>query len=165
VTDDLVHCGRLGRSHGLHLSSVEDYVTLHEVENPGLERHIPTSRGRSPGAFPELERNVMRRKFFANFDLVTGLFIYCRGLPRAEVLEKPMFARWTTDGWKSATLGGEGGRRRAQFKYKRAVKEAYMPEAEIERTCGSSRRLPRCWKRCIRERIWNSGMHREPSGP
>jgi Rieske Fe-S protein len=113
----------------------EDYVTLHEVEIPGLEKHIHVTPGEVLVPFPELERNVKRRKFFANLTYVMGLFI---GLPLAfpvlKFLMKPMYApmdnRWLKIGNIGKVKVDDAG---TQFKYKRNVKEAYMPEAEIEK--------------------------------
>jgi hypothetical protein len=79
VTDDLVQL-RSSSSElmGMEPFKREDYVTLHEVEIPGLEKHIHVTPGEVLVPFPELERNVKRRAFFANLTYVTGLFI---GLP------------------------------------------------------------------------------------
>ena len=113
----------------------DDYVTLHEVEIPGLERHVHVTPGEVLVPFPELERNVKRRTFFANLTYVTGLFI---GLPLVfpvlKFLMKPMYAP-LDNGWLKI---GNIGKVKAddvgvQFQYKRKVKEAYMPEAEIEK--------------------------------
>ena len=85
--------------------------------------------------FPELERNVKRRRFFANLTYVVGLFI---GLPLAfpvlKYLMKPMYAPFD-NGWLKI---GNVGKIKAddagtQFKFKRKVQEAYLPEAEIEK--------------------------------
>ena len=136
VTDDLVQL-RSSSSEVMALPPFKrgDYVTLHEVEIPGLERNIHVTPGEVLVPFPELERNVKRRKFFANLTYVTGLFI---GLPLAypvlKYLMKPMFApmdnRWLKIGNIGKVKVDDAG---TQFKYKRAVKEAYMPEAEIEK--------------------------------
>jgi Rieske Fe-S protein len=113
----------------------EDYVTLHEVEIPGLEKHIHVTPGEVLVPFPELERNVKRRTFFANLTYVTGLFI---GLPLMypvlKFLMKPMYAP-LDNGWLKI---GNIGKVKAddvgiQFQYKRKLKEVYMPEAEIEK--------------------------------
>ena len=113
----------------------DDYVTLHEVEIPGLERHIHVTPGEVLVPFPELERNVKRRTFFANLTYVVGLFI---GLPLVfpvlKFLMKPMYAP-LDNGWLKV---GNIGKVKAddagtQFQFKRKVKEAYMPEAEIEK--------------------------------
>ncbi len=120
---------------GLPPFNRDDYVTLHEVEIPGLERHIHVTPGEVLVPFPELERNVKRRTFFANLTYVVGLFI---GLPLVfpvlKFLMKPMYAP-LDNGWLKV---GNIGKVKAddagtQFQFKRKVKEAYMPESEIEK--------------------------------
>jgi len=136
VTDDLVQL-RSSSSEILRMSPFkrEDYVTLHEVEVPGLEKHIHVTPGEVLVPFPELERNVKRRTFFANLTYVTGLFI---GLPLVfpvmKFLMKPMYAS-LDNGWlKIGNIGKvKGDDVGTQFQYRRKVKEAYMPEAEIEK--------------------------------
>jgi Rieske Fe-S protein len=85
--------------------------------------------------FPELERNVKRRKFFTNLTYVMGLFI---GLPLVfpvlKFIMKPMYAPFD-NGWQKI---GNVGKVKAddtgtQFKFTHKVKEAYLPEAEIEK--------------------------------
>jgi Rieske Fe-S protein len=136
VTDDLVQL-RSSSSEVMALPPFkrDDYVTLHEVEIPGLEKHIHVTPGEVLVPFPELERNVKRRKFFANLTYVVGLFI---GLPLAfpvlKYLMKPMYAPFD-NGWLKI---GNVGKVKAddtgtQFKFIHKVKEAYLPEAEIEK--------------------------------
>ena len=136
VTEDLVQL-RSFSSEILGMPSFkrDDYVTLHEVEVPGLEKHVHVTPGEVLVPFPELERNVKRRTFFANLTYVTGLFI---GLPLAfpilKFLMKPMYApldnRWLKIGNIGKVKSDDVG---VQFQYKRKLKEAYMPEAEIEK--------------------------------
>ena len=136
VTDDLVQL-RSSSSEvmGLPPFKREDFVTLHEVEVPGLERHIHVTPGEVLVPFPELERNVKRRTFFTKLTYVTGLFI---GLPMVfpilKFLTKPMYMP-LDNGWLK--IGNTGKVKTEdtgiQFQYKRRVKEAYMPEAEIEK--------------------------------
>jgi Rieske Fe-S protein len=136
VTDDLVQL-RSSLSEVLNLPPFkrDDFVTLHEVEIPGMERHIHVTPGEVLVPFPELERNVKRRTFFANLTYVTGLFI---GLPLVfpvlKFLMKPMYAsldnRWLKIGNIGKVKADDAG---TQFQYKRMVKEVYMPEAEIEK--------------------------------
>lgn len=136
VTDDLVQL-RSSSSEVMALPPFKrgDYVTLHEVEIPGLERNIHVTPGEVLVPFPELERNVKRRKFFSNLTYVIGLFI---GLPLAypvlKYLMKPMYAPFD-NGWLKI---GNVGKVKAddtgtQFKFIHKVKEAYLPEAEIEK--------------------------------
>jgi len=136
VTDDLVQL-RSSSSEVLALPPFkrEDYVTTHEVEIPHLEDHLHVTPGEVLVPVPELEKNVKRRTFFASLTHVVGLFI---GLPLAfpvlKYLMKPMYAPFD-NGWLKI---GNVGKIKAddvgtQFKYKRKVKEAYLPEAEIEK--------------------------------
>jgi Rieske Fe-S protein len=136
VMDDLVQL-RLSSSDVLALPPFrrDDYVTTHEVEIPHLEDHLHVTPGEVLVPIPELEMDVKRRTFFANLTQVMGLFI---GLPLAfpvlKYLMKPMYAPFD-NGWLKI---GNVGKIKAedvgtQFKYRRKVKEAYLPEAEIEK--------------------------------
>ena len=136
VAEDLVQL-RSSSSEilGLPPFKRDDYVTLHEVEIPGLERHIHVTPGEVLVPFPELERNVKRRTFFANLTHVVGLFI---GLPLAfpvlKFLMKPMYAPLDNKWLKIGNIGKvKADNSGTQFEYKRKIKEAYMPEAEIEK--------------------------------
>ena len=136
VTDNLVQL-RSSSSEVMALPPFkrEDYVTLHEVEIPGLEKHVHVTPGEVLVPFPELERNVKRRTFFANLTYVTGLFI---GLPLVfpvlKFLMKPMYApmdnRWLNIGNVAKVKANDVV---VKFQYKRSIKEAYMPETEIEK--------------------------------
>ena len=136
VSEDLVQL-RSSSSEilDLPLFKRDDYVTLHEVEIPGLERHIHVTPGEVLVPFPELERNVKRRTFFANLTYVMGLFI---GLPLVfpvlKFLMKPMYApmdnRWLKIGNIGKVKLADTG---TQFQYRRMLKEAYLPEAEVEK--------------------------------
>jgi len=136
VTDDLVQL-RSSSSEVMALPPFkrDDYVTLHEIEIPGLEKHVHVTPGEVLVPFPELERNVKRRTFFSNLTYVMGLFI---GLPLVypvlKYLMKPMYAPFD-NGWLKI---GNVGKVKAddtgtQFKFIHKVKEAYLPEAEIEK--------------------------------
>ena len=136
VAEDLVQL-RSSSSEilGLPPFKRDDYVTLHEVEIPGLERHLHVTPGEVLVPFPELERNVKRRTFFANLTHVVGLFI---GLPLAypvlKFLMKPMYAPLDNKWLKIGNIGKvKADNSGTQFEYKRKIKEVYMPEAEIEK--------------------------------
>ena len=113
----------------------DDYVTTHEVEIAHLEERVHVTPGEVLVPFPELEKSVKRRTFFMNFTHVIGFLI---GLPIAfpvlRYLMKPMYTPfengWLKIGNVSKIKQDDIG---VQFKYKRKVKEAYMPEAEIEK--------------------------------
>ena len=113
----------------------DDYVTTHEVEIPHLEENIHVTPGEVLVPFPELEKSVKRRTFFMNLTHVIGFLI---GLPIAfpvlRYLMKPMYQPFDNDWLKIGNIGKikqeDIG---VQFKYKKKVKEAYMPESEIEK--------------------------------
>jgi Rieske Fe-S protein len=136
VTDGVVQL----RSSASEVSALppfkrDEYVTLHEVEIPHIEDHLHVSPGEVLVPFPDLEKSVKRRTFFANLTHVIGLFI---GLPLAfpvlKYLMKPMYAPFDNGWLKIGNIGkikaDDAG---TQFKFKRKVKEAYLPEAEIEK--------------------------------
>jgi Rieske Fe-S protein len=136
VTDDLVQL-RSSSAEVMALSPFkrDDFVTTHEVEIPHLEDHVHVTPGEVLVPIPELEKNVKRRTFFANLTHVIGLFI---GLPLAfpvlKYLMKPMYAPFDNGWLKIGNVGkikeDDAG---TQFKFKRKIKEAYLPEAEIEK--------------------------------
>jgi Rieske Fe-S protein len=113
----------------------EDFVTTHEVEIAHLEENIHVAPGEVLVPVPELEKSVKRRTFFMNFTHAIGFLI---GLPIAypilRYLMKPMYQPFDNSWLKIGNVGKikqeDIG---VQFKYKKKVKEAYMPEAEIEK--------------------------------
>lgn len=113
----------------------DDYVTTHEVEIAHLEENVHVMPGEVLVPFPELEKSVKRRTFFMNFTHAIGFLI---GLPIAfpvlRYLMKPMYApfdnRWLKIGNVGKIKQEDIG---VQFKYKKVVKEAYLPEAEVEK--------------------------------
>lgn len=112
-----------------------EYVTIHEVEIAHLEEHVHVESGEVLVPVPELERNVKRRTFFANFTHAIGILI---GLPLVypvlRYLMKPMYAPldngWIRIGNANKIKTDDVG---VQFKYKKKVKEAFMPEAEVDK--------------------------------
>lgn len=136
VTDDVVtlRCSSVEFS-ALPVFKREDYVTIHEVEIPHLEDQIHVTPGEVLVPLPELERSVKRRTFFATFTHAIGFLI---GLPLAfpvlRYLMKPMYAPFDNQWLK---IGNSGKIKQedvgVQFKYKRKIKEAYMPEQEIDK--------------------------------
>lgn len=113
----------------------DDYVTTHEVEIAHLEEKVHVTPGEVLVPFPELEKSVKRRTFFMNLTHAVGFLI---GLPIAypilRYLMKPMYTPFE-NGWLK--IGNVGKIKQedigVQFKYKKMVKEAYMPEAEVEK--------------------------------
>lgn len=113
----------------------DDFVTIHEVEIAHLEDKVHVESGEVLVPVPELEKDVKRRTFFANFTHAIGLVI---GLPLAfpvlKYLMKPMYTPFD-NAWLRV---GNVGKIKAedvgvQFKYKKKVKEAFMPEADVEK--------------------------------
>jgi Rieske Fe-S protein len=113
----------------------DEYVTIHEVEIAHLEDHLHVESGEVLIPLPELERNVKRRTFFTNFTHAIGVLV---GLPLAfpvlKYLMKPMYApfdnQWIKIGSASKIKAEDVG---VQFKFKKKFKEAFMPEAEIDK--------------------------------
>ena len=136
VGDDLVQL-RLssGEVEGLPAFTRDGYVSIHDIEIAHLEDHLHVESGEVLVPLPDLERNVPRRNFFAKFTHVIGLFI---GLPLAwpvlRYLMKPMYQPfdngWIPVGNASKIKKDDTG---FQFKFRRKVKEAYMPEQEIDK--------------------------------
>lgn len=113
-----------------------DYVTTHEVEISHLEDNLDVVPGEVLVPLPDLEKDIKRRTFFMNFTHAVGFLI---GLPMVypvlRYLMKPMYAPFD-NGWLK--VGNVGKIKQddigVQFQYKKTVKEAYMPEAEIEKS-------------------------------
>lgn len=113
----------------------EEYVTTHEVEIAHLEEKLHVTPGEVLVPLPELEKSVKRRTFFANFTHAIGFLI---ALPLAwpvlRYLMKPMYQpfdnSWFQIGNVSRIKQPDVG---VQYKFKRKVKEAYLPEEEIDK--------------------------------
>ena len=115
--------------------SRDQFVSIHDVEIAHLEDHLHVEAGEVLVPLPDLERNVPRRNFFAKFTHVIGLFI---GLPLAwpvlRYLMKPMYQpldnTWQSVGNANKIKKDDVG---FQYKFKRMVKEAFMPEEEVDK--------------------------------
>ena len=113
----------------------DDFVTTHEIEIAHLDENIHVAPGEVLVPLPELEKSVKRRTFFTNLTHAIGFLI---GLPIAypvlRYLMVPMYQpfdnSWLKIGNVSKIKQDDVG---VQFKYKKKVKEAYLPEAEIEK--------------------------------
>jgi len=136
VTDDLVEL-RASTADLEQFPSFNraDYVSTHDVEIAHLEDRIHVQPGEVLVPLPELERDVKRRTFFATFTQVIGLLI---GLPLVypvlRYLMKPMYAPFDNHWLKI----GNGNKIKTenvgvQFKYRKKVKEAFMPEADVDK--------------------------------
>lgn len=136
VTDDTVHLSASsGEVTALPPFKRDDYVTTHEVEIAHLQDHLHVEPGEVLVPLPELERNIKRRTFFMNLTHAIGLLI---GLPLVypivRYLMKPMYApfdnRWIKIGNVNRIKKEDVG---VQFKYRKKVKEAFMPETEVDK--------------------------------
>ncbi len=113
----------------------EGYVTIREVEIAHLEDHLHVEPGEVLVPVPELERNVKRRTFFTNFTHAIGFLLALPlAFPVLKYLMKPMYApfdnRWIKIGNAGKIKTEDVG---VQFKFKKSVKEAFMPEAEVDK--------------------------------
>ncbi len=111
----------------------DGYVTIDEVEVAHLEDNLHVEPGEVLVPVPELERNVKRRTFFTNFLHAIGILL---GLPLVypafKFIMKPMYApydnRWIRIGHVKRLRQEDIG---VQYKYKKRVKEAFMPEVDV----------------------------------
>jgi Rieske Fe-S protein len=113
----------------------EDYVTVHEVEIAHLEESLHVEPGEVLVPLPELERDVKRRTFFTNFTHALGALVALPFVfPVLRYLMKPMYQpfdnNWLSIGSASKIKTEDVG---VQFKFKKKVKEAFMPEAEVDK--------------------------------
>lgn len=122
----------------------DDFVTIHEVEIAHLDENIHVSPGEVLVPLPELEKSVKRRTFFTNLTHAIGFLI---GLPIAypvlRYLMQPMYQpfdnRWLKIGNVGKIKQEDVG---VQFKYSKKVKEAYLPEADVEKNVWILRATP-----------------------
>jgi len=111
----------------------DEYVTIHEVEIAHLEERLHVEPGEVLVPIPDLERNIKRRTFFTNLTHAIGILL---GLPLIypvmKYLMKPMYLpydnRWIKVGNVNRIKVEDTG---VQFKFRKKVKEAFMPEVEI----------------------------------
>lgn len=111
----------------------DEYVTIHEVEIAHLEERLHVEPGEVLVPVPDLERNIKRRTFFTNLTHAIGILL---GLPLIypvmKYLMKPMYLpydnRWIKVGNVNRIKVEDTG---VQFKFRKKVKEAFMPEVEI----------------------------------
>jgi Rieske Fe-S protein len=136
VTDDTVQLrAASGDLAQFPILKRDEYVTTKEVEIAHLEDHLHVEPGEVLVPLPELERDVKRRTFFTNFTHAVGaLMALPLVFPVLRYLMKPMYApfdnRWLKIGNASKIKTEDVG---VQFKYKKKVKEAFMPEAEVDK--------------------------------
>lgn len=113
----------------------DEYVSIKEVEIAHLEERLQVEPGEILIPYPELERGIKRRSFFTNFVNAIGMLLALPlAYPVLKFIMKPMYAPfdngWVPIGNVSKIKKEDMG---VQFKFKKIVKEAFMPEAEIEK--------------------------------
>lgn len=136
ITDDAVH---LRASSGdlveFPAFKRDGYVTIHEVEIAHLEENLHVEPGEVLVPVPELERDVKRRTFFANLTQAIGVLLALPLVfPVLKYLMKPMYAPFDNTWVKIGSVNKIQKEDLAvQFKFKKKVKEGFMPEAEIDK--------------------------------
>lgn len=136
MTDDVVTLRSSASDFaGLPAFKRDEYVTTHEVEIAKLDDKIHVTPGEVLVPLPELERNMKRRTFFAAFTQAIGLLIAVPlAWPVLRYLMKPMYQPFDNGWLKIGTVAKikqeDVG---VQYKFKRKVKEAYLPEQEIDK--------------------------------
>lgn len=113
----------------------EGFISTREVEIAQLERELHVEPGEVLVPVPELERDIKRRGFFTALINAIGFLVALPLiLPVVRYLMKPMYApfdnTWLAVGNVSRIKTADVG---VQFKFRRKVKEAFMPETEIEK--------------------------------
>ena len=136
VTEDMVHLRAAVSQIGQYPAFQRDaFVTIREVEIAHLEDHLDVEPGEVLVPVPELERDVKRRTFFTNLTHAIGALLALPLLyPVLRYVMKPMYApfdnRWIKIGNVNKIKTEDVG---VQFKFKKIVKEAFMPEAEVDK--------------------------------
>jgi len=145
VSDDLIQLtGTAGDLSQYPALAREDFVTTHEVEIAHLEEKVHVESGEVLVPLPELEKDVKRRRFFTSLTNAIGILI---GLPLVfpvlRYLMKPMYApfdnTWLKIGNVNKIKTEDVG---VQFKYKKKVKEVFMPEADVDKNVWILRASP-----------------------
>jgi Rieske Fe-S protein len=132
----------------------DDYLTTREVEIAHLEDHLHVEPGEVLVPLPELERNVKRRTFFTNFTHAIGaLLALPLAFPVLRYLMKPMYApfdnTWIKVGTVNRIKTEDVG---VQYKFKKKVKEAFMPEIDIDKNVWMIKASPKVLEEVYRGR-------------
>ena len=132
----------------------DDYLTTREVEIAHLEDHLHVEPGEVLVPLPELERNVKRRTFFTNFTHAIGALIALPlAFPVLRYLMKPMYApfdnTWIKVGTVNRIKTEDVG---VQYKFKKKVKEAFMPEIDIDKNVWMIKASPKVLEEVYRGR-------------
>jgi len=105
-----------------------DFLASREVAVPHLEQRIHAEPGEVLVPFPELEKSLPRRKFFAGFiNVMVGLIALPLVWPVLRFIMKPMYApfdnRWWQIGNISQIKAEDVG---AQFKFNKLIRDSVL---------------------------------------
>jgi Rieske Fe-S protein len=106
----------------------ENFISSKEVEIPHLEEKIHVEPGEIYIPFPELEKSIARRSFFAGFTTLMGVLI---GLPLIwpvlRYIMKPMYAPFDNRWWKVGNVSKiKQDDLGVQFIFKKSVKDSVL---------------------------------------
>jgi Rieske Fe-S protein len=106
----------------------EDFLTSKEVEVPHLEQRIHAEPGEVLVPFPELEKSLPRRKFFAGFiKVLAGLIGLPMVWPVLRFVMKPMYAPFDNRWWKIGNVSritkDDVG---VQFKFDKLIRDSVL---------------------------------------
>jgi Rieske Fe-S protein len=106
----------------------ENFLSSKEIEIPHLEERVDVECGKVFVPFPELERSVPRRRFFAGFTTLMGVLI---GLPLIwpvlRYITKPMYAPFDNRWWKVGNISKiKQENMGVQFIFKKSVKDSVL---------------------------------------
>jgi Rieske Fe-S protein len=106
----------------------ENFLSSKEVEIPHLEEKIRVEPGEVYIPFPELEKSIARRSFFAGFTNLMGILI---GLPLLwpvlRFIMKPMYAPFDNRWWKVGNVSKiKQDNMGVQFIFKKTVKDSVL---------------------------------------
>jgi Rieske Fe-S protein len=106
----------------------EEFLASRDVEIPHLEERIRVEPGEVLVPFPDLEKSIPRRKFFAGFiNVLAGLIALPLVWPVLRFVMKPMYAPYDNRWWKignvSRIMAEDVG---IQFRFKKTVKDSVL---------------------------------------
>lgn len=119
TSDALAKCEPFQRSN---------YLTIHEVEIPHLERHLDVMPGEVLVPLPELEKNLSRRSFFTKFTNVIGAALALPLVfPVVKYLIKPMYQPFD-NAWLKLGRAGQATELDVPrlMKFEKTVREGYL---------------------------------------
>jgi Rieske Fe-S protein len=106
----------------------ENFLTSKEVEIPHLEDKIHVEPGELFVPFPDLEKSVPRRRFFAGFTNLMGILIGAPLIwPVLQFVMKPMYAPFDNRWWKIGNISKlKQENIGMQFIFKKSMKDSVL---------------------------------------